>query len=133
MNGIEPQNAHEEAAMWDGIEARAQDEAPPFCDVLIGVIATARIVGKKCGYAVAHHGSLARDIDLVAIPWTDNAKPTEYLVNSIVAAVQGWINPAHPNPVQKPHGRLAWSIHLLGYGTYIDLSVMPLEAAQTQA
>jgi hypothetical protein len=123
----EPQNAHEEAQTWDGIEARAAEGTPPFCDTLVGAIAAARIVAKKCGYAIAHHGSLARDIDLIAAPWTDDAKPAHLLVDSIVSAVGGWINPTHPNPVQKPHGRLAWSIHLLGYGTYIDLSVMPLK------
>lgn len=28
---------------------------------------------RELGYALALHGSMARDLDLVAIPWTDDA------------------------------------------------------------
>lgn len=29
--------------------------------------------GRDCGYAIAPHGSLARDFDLIAVPWIDEA------------------------------------------------------------
>lgn len=91
---------------------------------------------KSMGYALAIHGSMRRDLDLVAVPWTDEAAPAQELVDAIIKASGGFLieraaKPGHPegwpgtrDPEQKPHGRLAWSIHL-GSGAYIDLSVMP--------
>lgn len=88
------------------------------------------------GYALAVHGSLTRDLDLVAIPWTEEAAPALEVAQALIDASGGFIRertegPGHPagwpgtrDPSQKPHGRLAWSIHL-GGGPYIDLSVMP--------
>lgn len=93
-------------------------------------------VAKAKGYALAVHGSMRRDLDLVAVPWTDEAAPAVEVAEAIIRASGGFLSerPAkevHPegwpgtrDPAQKPHGRLAWSIHL-GGGPYIDLSVMP--------
>lgn len=33
-------------------------------------------------------------------------------------------------PELKPHGRLAWSLHVMGTGTYVDLSVMGPECLE---
>ena len=91
---------------------------------------------KSKGYALAVHGSMRRDLDLVAVPWTEEASPAQDVVEAIIQASGGYLlerqmDPGHPekwpgtrDPAQKPHGRLAWSIHL-GGGPYIDLSVMP--------
>lgn len=84
------------------------------------------------GYALAIHGSLTRDLDLIAVPWTDEADGPEQLVQAIIEAAGGYLVerpksdhfPGVRDPAQKPHGRLAWSIHL-GGGPYLDLSVMP--------
>lgn len=97
------------------------------------VLPKARDIASGFGYALAVHGSMSRDLDLVAIPWTDDAKSAEDLVEAIRAGFNGVIknDPNAPvgdyinrNPKPKPHGRLAWSIYL-GAGPYIDLSVMP--------
>jgi hypothetical protein len=78
-------------------------------------------VARSCGYALAVHGSMKRDLDLVAIPWTDRAVSAEQLVEALRSQAGG----AVPNgPTEKPHGRRAWSI-LLGGGPYLDVSVMP--------
>ncbi len=95
-------------------------------DSILPVIAQVRIAAKRHGYAVGWHGSMARDIDMIAAPWTDNASPPEEMVAHVVKCVRGWIKPSDKCPSLRPHGRKAWSIHLLGTGTYIDLSVMPL-------
>lgn len=102
-----------------------------------------RDMARALGYALAIHGSLKRDIDLVAVPWTKHAvdpvELSEYLTctaaehNDGVAylheleAADEW----HRNgcPGMKPHGRLVWSIQL-GGGVYIDLSVMPRKKEQ---
>jgi hypothetical protein len=88
---------------------------------------------RELGYALALHGSLTRDADMVAVPWTDAAVPAEELAAAMIEESGGFIvhrEDADPydytrrNPQPKPHGRLAWSIHL-GGGPYIDLSVTP--------
>jgi len=32
---------------------------------------------RDCGYAIAPHGSLARDLDVIAVPWTEDAVSAE--------------------------------------------------------
>lgn len=93
-----------------------------------------RIVARQHGYALALHGSLCRDLDVVAIPWTENASDEITLVKAICEAAGGVLNDTDDPRINKPHGRRAHIIHLLGRSatvppneraTYIDLSVMP--------
>lgn len=85
------------------------------------------------GYALAVHGSVVRDFDLIAIPWTHGARPVEELIEALRAACGGWIYAPHTkrDPTPKPHGRLAWTIHLGGAldgkeaAAYLDVSVIP--------
>lgn len=95
-------------------------------------------VARAFGYAIGFHGSGQRDLDLIAVPWTDKAHSAEDLVDAIALAVQGTItkdgeiyaNAFHSAPARRPHGRLAWSIQI-GGGRYIDLSVMPRWSTDT--
>lgn len=80
---------------------------------------------KEKGYALALHGSMGRDLDVIACPWTDEAVPAEDLVEALRSAIDGFLSAGDVNPTLKPHGRRGWSLHLVGSGTYIDLSVMP--------
>ena len=98
------------------------------------LIAPLRFVAERCGYAIAVHGSLKTDIDLLAVPWRDSATSQEYLADQIQKTTEIIIGTARTrlgdeNPVQKPCGRLAWSFYLSPHedipGPYIDLSVMP--------
>lgn len=86
---------------------------------------------RELGYALALHGSMVRDLDLIACPWTDEAAPAEQLAATLLDACGGYIieNRAARDPTSKPHGRLAWSIHLGGHA-FIDLSVMPRKASE---
>jgi len=83
---------------------------------------------RELGYALTLHGSLARDLDVVAIPWTDEAVSAAALVEALRAKIDGFIvddpRAKEKNPAPKPHGRLGWAIHLME-GGYVDLSVMP--------
>lgn len=95
-------------------------------NTLIGVM---RGAARRKGYALAVHGSLLRDIDVLACPWVPRAAGPRGLLRAIIEAVRGtnlvrFCDCPSKHPTVKPHGRLAWSIHMDG-GTYIDLSVMP--------
>lgn len=94
---------------------------------------------REVGYALAPHGSLARDFDLIAVPWTEEAGSAEQLVMrlmSVSGAVlrdgghksddgTAWVTDPGDAPKRKPHGRLAWSLHLGVSNLYLDVSVMP--------
>lgn len=99
-----------------------------FCrSILDAVLPAIREAARFQGYAVAVHGSLKRDIDLVAIPWTDQAKPVDALVSSIKGAVGGILGNCLTigEPSQKPHGRVAYTLIHPGFAGEIDLSVIP--------
>lgn len=88
--------------------------------------------GRRKGYAMAIHGSMTRDLDVIAAPWTEDASSPVELLNEIREAVQVYMEDEQmydPHLFsEKPHGRLGWSLHM-GGGAYIDLSVMPRSAA----
>jgi len=74
------------------------------------------------GYALALHGSLAKDLDVVAVPWTTGAVPAEDLIRRLCEAAGGF---APSPPVDMPHGRKAWTVHLGTTGGYVDVSITP--------
>lgn len=96
-----------------------------------------RAVARECGYAVGVHGSEARDLDLVAVPWAVEAVSAQDLVDRICEAMglreraaNVYADPdgprVMPNPEPKPWGRLAWSLDgCPPKWKYVDLSVAP--------
>jgi len=115
-------------------------KTPTFSPGYVALFPMLAEVAQANGYALCVHGSVGRDFDLVAAPWTDEAVDSETLFLAIAKQCQvstgKIIDPVLTGvteSVDKPHGRRAWSI-LLGFGAVIDLSVMPrLEAAQPAA
>lgn len=101
------------------------------------ILPTLLQVAREHGYALGFHGSGKRDLDLIAAPWIEGAAEPAILAEALREAVGGFIlndeeaaafpNYLHRNPEPKPHGRLAWAIHLHGPSgrLYIDLSIMP--------
>lgn len=100
------------------------------------VIDPIRARARELGYAIGVHGSLARDIDLIAAPWTDEAVEARELAEAVklvlreVTGLGAMIEPEASDsyhlrgcPGGKAHGRLCWSFYT--YETYLDLSVMP--------
>lgn len=85
----------------------------------------ARLLAWQEGYALTLHGSFTRDLDLVAVPWTDSACEPEKLVARIADACD--LKQQAGNPGLKPHGRTAWTLLFKGFGDprYIDLSIVP--------
>ena len=109
-------------------------------ELLIGPL---RERAKDLGYAIGVHGTLKRDIDLIACPWTNAAVDPKHLAEQlrlVVEKVNGFAQPGYREvseyfldgcPGGKDHGRLCWTWYLDKYGSdncvgsYIDLSVMP--------
>ena len=78
---------------------------------------------RDLGYALTVHGSVCRDLDVVAVPWTEDAASFNELTNRL----QTETGAALSQVTEKPHGRQAVLLVLPGgNGSVIDLSVMPL-------
>lgn len=124
----------------------ARAAAKALCEAILdGIIEDVRRVARGAGYAIAVHGSVANDIDLIAIPWVERvATPDELLdrVSAVIAGKVGSCNPARfggPNDDgwrDMPHGRRAINLTvfhgLFGHVT-IDFGVMPSKPKDAEA
>jgi hypothetical protein len=118
-----------------------RDERAEACQQYYDILIVAlRYAAFRYGYALAVHGSLKRDIDLIACPWRDSAPGAHSLaaeIKKVTAAIIGTAREREvdPNPSKMPCGRLAWSFYLTheDAGPYIDLSVMPMGATEAEA
>lgn len=113
----------------------AKDEIPAIREaigafnrsILDAILPAVREAAKFQGYAVAVHGSLKRDIDLIAVAWTDQAKEPDELVRVVQGAIGGILGNCLrlAEPTAKPHGRVAYTLIHPGFAGEIDLSVIP--------
>lgn len=75
------------------------------------------------GYALACHGSVARDFDLIAVPWTENVSTQSIVIQEVTSVFALTLV---GETVQKLHGRTAYTLSC-GFGQCsIDLSFMPV-------
>lgn len=79
-------------------------------------------IAEKHGYALALHGSMVRDLDLIAIPWVETPTSPDALIHDLCKAI-GYLEPKKPVPEIRPHGRISYAIST-GGGGYLDISVM---------
>lgn len=77
---------------------------------------------QKHGYALAVHGSLRKDLDLIAVPWAEKISPHEDILEEIA---ETYVFRAIGEPTTKHHGRVAYFFSI-GFGECaIDLSFFP--------
>lgn len=92
--------------------------APIYCAMYPGLAEITR----RHGYALAIHGSLGRDMDLICVPWSPSPSEPQAVVDEIVGK---YSIRQIGEPGDKNHGRTAWTISI-GFGEcFIDLSFMP--------
>jgi hypothetical protein len=99
-----------------------------YCRSLLeSILPAVRAAARFQGYAIAVHGSLKRDIDLVAVAWTEQAREPDELVRVIQGAVGGILGNCLriAEPSIKPHGRVAYTLIHPGFAGEIDLSIIP--------
>lgn len=82
-------------------------------------------IARSHGYAMAVHGSMARDFDLICVPWADTPGKPEAVVDAIISkfAIRkiGELTP-------MKHGRMCQTISLKFGEAALDLSFMPVGA-----
>lgn len=80
-------------------------------------------IARAHGYALAVHGSLAADFDLVCIPWQPKVSEPQTVVDQITQsfAIEQVTGFEH-----KEHGRIATTISFSFGECRLDLSFMPI-------
>lgn len=77
---------------------------------------------QKHGYALAVHGSMARDFDIIAVPWAEEVSSPQEVLKAIT---DGYVIHVVGEPDTKNHGRVAYTISV-GFGECaLDLSFFP--------
>lgn len=110
-------------------------------------------IALKYGYNLVLHGSLNRDMDLIAIPWSEDIRDVDDMINEFCEYIGGKIQLFNCKRedngsitgdrfTPKPHGRIVYVINIFRGGyfegdgfhettffkdpqTYIDISVTP--------
>jgi len=80
------------------------------------------------GYALAFHGSMQRDFDLIAVPWTEDASSPLKLIYDLMPFKD---KHAAVGREEKPHGRQAYLLPIEA-GLAIDISIIPPENADAR-
>lgn len=114
-------------------EAKDRDDLEAFFRSRLPAI---RAAAREHGYAIGLHGSMRRDLDLIAVPWRDGASDKDVLAHAIAMAACGITRDGPYQWEQKPLGRVAASLSCCwprwfneaGAG-HIDLSVAPAKPA----
>lgn len=79
-------------------------------------------VARDHGYALAVHGTLGRDFDLICVPWVANPKGAQATVDAMCEAFAIYQSGA---PEVREHGRLVYTICLQFGECFLDLSFTP--------
>lgn len=80
----------------------------------------------KHGYALAVHGSLARDFDLIAVPWVSKVSRPEVVIDELLST---FALRKVGEMVLREHGRMVQTLSV-GFGQCAcDLSFMPADVS----
>lgn len=82
---------------------------------------------RRCGYALAVHGSMSTDLDVIAVPWVEGPLSEAALIAELSSYLRR-LDGQPPDaaglvPEAKPHRRTTYLFNL-EHGAQIDLSVM---------
>lgn len=78
-----------------------------------------------CGWALALHGSMASDMDMMAMKWVQDAKPVEDLIKALSNCIDGtiWKDRHSKATDNKPHNRVVYTLSIYS-DFYIDPSII---------
>ncbi|WP_034256698.1 hypothetical protein [Adhaeribacter aquaticus] len=92
-------------------------------------------IALKYGYNLVLHGSLNRDLDLIAIPWEKDLGDCDVMINEFAEHLGGEVmQQSEASKHCFPHGRMSYVVNLNRSGKwnnyqdaqyYLDISVIP--------
>lgn len=93
-------------------------------------------IALRYGYNLVLHGSMNRDLDLIAIPWQESVGDLKEMIDEFANTIGGYIMLQDGKLYETTHhGRMWWIINVARGGSkngvyhdaqyYLDISVMP--------
>ena len=86
-----------------------------------------RQAAMDCGWALGLHGSLNSDMDIMAMPWVENATSADEMIDNLAACFgfsEYWIkHQLSVDRASKPNGRVVYTIPIHG-DFYLDINVI---------
>jgi hypothetical protein len=89
------------------------------------VVTNGKAAAMNCGWALGLHGSLANDMDIMAMPWVEDAKPIEVMIKALSDCFTESIFKEHhlvPHN-DKPHGRTVYTMSIWA-DFHLDISII---------
>lgn len=84
-----------------------------------------RIAAMTCGWALGLHGSLQNDMDIMAMPWTEEATPVEDMIKALSDCFTGnmWKDHHIIPHYDKPNNRVVYTMSIFS-DWYLDINVI---------
>lgn len=98
---------------------KAANFAPVYCALYPEIAEIAR----RHGYAAAVHGTLARDFDIVCVPWVPVPSQPADVVRELAETFT--LFQVKGDPTEKEHGRMVYTL-IVEFNAFLDLSFMPI-------
>lgn len=78
-----------------------------------------------CGWALALHGSLSSDMDIMAMPWVEGAKSVEEMIESLESCMTKPDERIFKTEKcdNKPNNRIVYTIHIFA-DFYLDINII---------
>ena len=92
-----------------------------YAPIYAGIYPELAEIARKHGHALAVHGSMARDFDIIAIPWTEDASDPQEIVDEILSTFA--VREVGESDVVE-HGRKRWLLSIMGTCQF-DFSATP--------
>ena len=83
----------------------------------------------KCGWALGLHGSLASDMDIMAMPWTENATTADEMIENLKRCLDDGNNPLwdiRKDTTSKPNKRVVYTLPIYA-DFYLDINIINTE------
>jgi hypothetical protein len=81
-----------------------------------------------CGWALGLHGSLSNDMDIMAMPWTEDATSVEIMIESMERCLTEPDEQIFKTKrsTDKPNKRIVYTIHIFA-DFYLDINIINTE------
>lgn len=84
-----------------------------------------RVAALNCGWVLGLHGSLASDMDIMAMAWVEDAESVEVLIKALESCLYAPAEQIFKTVIttDKPNNRIVYTIHIFA-DYYLDVNII---------